>query len=73
MLNYLIAYKDKYGKDYNGNPWILDFGEDKKAALEDREKMNQRNFQDVTLFTATEDEIEGTITWEFVNNHKIEE
>ena len=61
------------GSSQNGNPWILDFSQDKKAALEDREKMNQNGFQDVTLFTATEEEIEGTITWDFVNNHKIEE
>ena len=73
MVKYLIAYKDKYGKDYCGHPWILDFEQEKESAVFEMNSLREKQFQDVTLFSAIEEEIKGIITWEFVNKHKIEE
>lgn len=72
-MMYLIAYKDKHGKDCNGNPWLIDFGEDKDSAFESLTEMSEKGNKDVTVFCCEDNELPQTVSWEFVNKHSVNE
>ena len=76
MIKFLIAYKDKYGKDYDGYPFIIDFGQNEIVAKDNFNKMTTNGYKDVILFKIKEsdkDNLEtmNVITWEFAKDNSI--
>ena len=66
-----IAYADEKGKDFYGNPWILDSIPENMLSVEVRRLKNE-GYQNVIPFLFGEDKEEREIfTWEYVNANKI--
>ena len=72
-MKYYIAYKDTDYMDFHGTPWIVPsesgFSDIESARLEASHMEKVESYKDVTLFGA--EFIPETITWEFVEKHKI--
>ena len=74
---YFIAYKDQDGNDLNGLPWIEPVNTDEERielpmALAVKKSFSDI-FQTVVLFKADVENMPEEVTWEFVEQHKIEE
>ena len=71
-MNYLIAYKDKHGKDCEGLPYLIDAGDNIiEATAKKNELLNNKNFKDVTLFWTYASGETEEFSWEYVDKHKI--
>ena len=70
-MKYLIAYKDKDGNDYNGQPWIIpENGYDEKDfAKMVKNDMIRRGFKNVILFECKV--IPENIDWDFVEDNEV--
>ena len=67
---FILAYKDIDGKDFNGFPWLENFGNDindLKSFLK-----NCNYITNPIVFLCNEKDLPEIITWDFVNEHKIE-
>ena len=73
MINriYLIAYKDVTGRGFDENsPWLFKIGDDLSVAQSITETCKKNRYQDITIFYR-DDEIPERVSWEYVNEHKI--
>jgi hypothetical protein len=70
-MKYFIAYKDQFGNDFKGLPWIIPDGgfEDLDITNKVKNDFINRGFKNVILFVCNN--IPEEIDWEFVNEHKI--
>ena len=74
-MRFFIAYKDTDYMDFHEEPWIAPsetgFSDIESARLEAKQMKKVDSYNDVTLFAA--ESVPETITWEFVERHKIQE
>ena len=68
---FILAYKDADGKDFNGFPWFKNFGNDIND-LKSFLKYYNKHITNPIVFQCTEEELPEWVSWEFVNEHKIE-
>ena len=68
--HFMVAYKDANGKDFYGRPWLADFEND----IDDLVLFlkNFKCFTNPIIFSCNEKDLPEFITWDFVNEHKIE-
>ena len=67
---FILAYKDANGKDFNGFPWLENFENninDLKLFLK-----NCKHITNPIVFSCNEKDLPEVITWDFVNERKIE-
>lgn len=71
---YFIAYKDQDGNDFNGLPWIEEIveGDQSLTAARNRKSVYENVFTSIVIFECDENNIPEEITWDFVNEHKVE-
>lgn len=71
-MNYFIAYKDSFGNDCDGKPWIVPDGgfTDMSLAKRVRDDMINRGFLDVKLFES--EYVDDYYDWDFVDDNIIE-
>lgn len=72
---YIIAYKDEFGFDCEGLPWLTGLTENEADAFNTANKCREAGYKDVTVFSSDKDTIERmeNIGWTFVNENKIED
>ena len=73
-MNYLLAYKDRYGNDFHGTPWLHEIARNTLKSGKIMAKEFAKMYSNVILFACTDEELqnEEIITWDFVNKHKID-
>ena len=71
-MKYYIAYKDRFGKDFHGTPWIQPEGgiDNLNDAKKIKYKMRFQHCTNLILFGCDE-ELQETVTWTYVDEHKI--
>ncbi len=71
-MKYYIAYKDRFGKDFHGTPWIQPEGgiDNLVDAKKIKYKVRFQHCTNLILFGCDE-ELQETVTWTYVDEHKI--
>lgn len=67
---FILAYKDANGKDFYGRPWLANFENDINNLV-----LFLKNCKYITnpiIFSCDVKDLPEFITWDFVNEHKIE-
>ncbi len=73
-MKYFIAYKDEYGKDFNGLPWIIPESgfDDITFAKRIKQDLTKRGFIDVKVFKSKYTCLSPNTGWDYVNDNEIE-
>lgn len=69
---YIVAYRDKDGKDFNGLPWLEIAYSDIQLAKQLAVEMIAEGYQEVTLFKDKTDGSSECVTWTEVYNNKVD-
>ena len=70
-MKYYVAYKNHSGEDFHGTPWIHPEGgvEKLNEAKELKNSMKEQHLTNLVLFGCNK--IPETVTWNYVDSHKI--
>ena len=76
MIRYFIAYREKDGRDFHGEPYIAPHEagfSDKESALLEESLLKNSSYLDVIAFECNIDNKPEEFSWKYVKRHKIEQ
>lgn len=68
---FAIAYRDKFGVDFFGRPWVHAAGENLNEAFAEQERMTRDGYLHAIVFGMEKAVEPKDVTWEFVMEHSV--